>query len=162
MYNPGALLMPFWRHYGWALYMFQMSWHCAPLTMRGQFPSLVNPWEGNPNLSPIRKGAVLVSNHKTAGHSLQSVDQWSQSPICQPVQITVDWPIERLSSRDGTYVSVSCNVHNILFNISQYSTYKSPFPFNITISFQYHHFLSISPSHSQPFNSFPPPNYHYP
>ena len=74
--------------------------------VRGQFPSLVTPWEGNSNLSPIRKGAVSVSNQMTAGHSFQSVDHWSQSPICWPVQITVDWPIERLSSRDGTYLSV--------------------------------------------------------
>ena len=125
-----------------SIYIYSKWVDTVPLSkVRGQFPSLVTPWEGNPSLSPIRTGAVPVSNQKTAGHSLQSVDQWSQSPICQPVQITVDWPIERLSSRDGTYVSVSCNVHNILFNISQYSTSQSPFPFNITISFTTIQFL---------------------
>ena len=106
---PGTLLMPSRRHYTRALYIYIYSkWvDTVPLSkVRGQFPSLVTPWEGNPNLSPIRKGAVPVSNQKTAGHSLQSVDQWSQSPICRPVQITVDWPINRLSSRDGTYLSV--------------------------------------------------------
>ena len=104
------------------IYIFKMSWHCAPLKNEGAISLPGNPWEGNPNLSPIRKGAVPVSNQKTAGHSLQSVDQWSQSPICRPVQITVDWPINRLSSRDGTYVSVSCNVHK--FNpISNYLFY---------------------------------------
>ena len=138
MYNPSALLMPSRRHYARALYMFQMSWHCAPLTMRGQFPSLVTPWEGNPNLSPIRKGAVPVSNQKTAGHSLQSVDHWSQSPICWPVQITVDWPINRLSSRDGTYISVSCNDYNT---------------FQYTNPFQYFNITSTSSTLTIPFNT---------
>ena len=100
---PGALHMPSRRHYTRAIYIYSKWVDTVPLSkVRGQFPSLVTPWEGNPNLSPIRKGAVPVSNQKTAGHSLQSVDQWSQSPICRPVQITVDWPINRLSSRDGT------------------------------------------------------------
>ena len=95
------------RHYTRALYIYSKWVDTVPLSkVRGHFPSLVTPWEGNPILSPIRKGAVPVSNQKTAGHSLQSVDQWSQSPICRPVQITVDWPIKRLSSRDGTYLSV--------------------------------------------------------
>ena len=128
------------------IYIYSKWVDTVPLSkVRGQFPSLVTPWEGNPNLSPIRKGAVPVSNQKTAGHSLQSVDQWSQSPICRPVQITVDWPINRLSSRDGTYISVSCNDHNTFqytnpfqyFNIT--STSSTPtIPFNITMStFQY-------------------------
>ena len=107
MNDSGALLMPSRRHYTRALYIYSKWVDTVPLLkVRGQFPSLVTPWEGNPNLSPIRKGAVSVSNQMTAGHSLQSVDQWSQSPICRPVQITVDWPINRLSSRDGTYLSV--------------------------------------------------------
>ena len=109
-------------------YMYSKWVDTLPLSnVRGQFPSLVNPWEGNPNLSPIRKGAVPVSNQKTAGHSLQSVDQWSQSPICRPVQITVDWPINRLSSRDGTYFSVSCNAPNSFQNLSpiQYLNHHS-------------------------------------
>ena len=124
-----------------------MSWHCAPLKSEGQFPSLVTPWEGNPNLSPIRKGAVSVSNQMTAGHSLQSVDHWSQSPICWPVQITVDWPINRLSSRDGTYISVSCNNHNTL-------QYTNPFQyFNITSTSST---LTISFNISMPaFQNFP-------
>ena len=64
-------------------YMYSKWVDTVPLSnTRGQFPSLVTPWEGNPNLSPIRKGAVSVSNQKTAGHSPQSVNHWSQSPIC--------------------------------------------------------------------------------
>ena len=127
-------------------YMYSKWVDTVPLSnVRGPFPSLVTPWEGNPNLSPIRKGAVPVSNQRTAGHSLQSVDQWSQSPICQPVQITIDWPIKWLSSRDGTYISVSCNDHNTFqytnpfqyFNITSTSSILT-IPFNISIStFQY-------------------------
>ena len=97
MYNPGALLMPSWRHYGWALYMFQMSWHCAPLKSEGAFSLSGNPMRGKPH---------SVSNQKGSSSCLQSENCWSQSPICRPVQITVDWPINRLSSRDGTYHSV--------------------------------------------------------
>ena len=96
-----------------------------------------NPWEGNPNLSPIRKGAVPVSNQNTAGHSLQSVDLWSQSPICWPVQITVNWPIERLSSRDGTYLSVM--QRSQLFShlkLIQYLNHKLWY-FPIPFTFQY-------------------------
>ena len=97
MYHPGVLLMPSRRHYGQALYMFQMSWHCAPLKSEGAFSLSGNPMRGKPQ---------SVSNQKGSSPCLQSEDWWSQSPICWPVQITVDWPIERLSSRDGTYLSV--------------------------------------------------------
>ena len=107
-FHPWTILVLYSCHPGGTtlelyIYIYSKWVDTVPLSkVRGQFPSLVTPWEGNPNLSPIRKGAVSVSNQMTAGHSLQSVDHWSQSPICQPVQITVDWPIERLSSCDGT------------------------------------------------------------
>ena len=148
MYNPWSSthVIPEALHSS-SIYIYSKWVDTVPLSKgRGHFPSLVTPWEGNPNLSPIRKGAVPVSNQKTAGHSLQSVDQWSQSPICRPVQITVDWPINRLSSRDGTYLSVM-----------QWS--QRPYQISSTTSTFPSHFFSISQCHSQLFNSFPQPNY---
>ena len=96
MYNPGALLMPSRWHYGWALYMFQMSWHCAPLKSEGAFSLSGNPMRGKPQ---------SVSNQKGSSLCLQSDDCWSQSPICWPL-VTVSNLLTSTNNRWLAYRTV--------------------------------------------------------
>ena len=145
MYNPGALLMPSWRHYGWALYMFQMSWHCAPLKSEGAFSLSGNPMRGKPQ---------SVSNQKGSSSCLQSENCWSQSPICWPM-VTVSNLSTRTNNRWLAYQPVIIarwyitQCHAMITTSYQISSTSSTFPSQ---------FFSISQCHSHLFNSFPQPN----
>ena len=58
------------------IYIFYMSWHCAPLKSEGAISLSGNPMRGKPQ---------SVSNQKGSIPCLQSEDCWSQSPICWPL-----------------------------------------------------------------------------
>ena len=96
MYNPVALLMSSRRHYARALYVFQMSWHCAPLKCEGVISLSGNPMRGKPQ---------SVSNQKGSSLCLQSDDCWSQSPICWPM-VTVSNLSTRTNNRWLAYQPV--------------------------------------------------------
>ena len=88
--------MPSWRHYARALYVFQMSWHCAPLKSEGAFSLSGNPMRGKPQ---------SVSNQKGSSSCLQSENCWSQSPICWPM-VTVSNLSTRTNNRWLAYQPV--------------------------------------------------------
>ena len=140
--------------------LLYMIWHCAPLWWGGKFPSLAISREREPQFCfPLQNGNgwTLINAHNRRGgwtlinahnrRSLFSIS-WPINPDPikpkkgSPVQITVDWPIEQLSSRDGTTISVSCKPHNN--HIHQFQPH-------IISQFQYHALLQY-PVISQHFN----------
>ena len=149
---PGALLMPSWRHYVRALYVFQMSWHCAPLKYEGAISLSGKPMRGKPQ---------SVSNQKGSSSCLQSENCWSQSPICWPM-VTVS----NLSTRTNNcwlayqpvtitrwyIISVSCNDHNI-YQSQPYSRPQCSYQCNALLQFPINTSSSI-------FNVFPNNSFH--
>ena len=128
--------------------LLYMIWHCAPLWWGGKFPSLAISRERETQFCfPLQNGNgwTLINAHNR--RSLFSIS-WPINPDPikpkkgSPVQITVDWPIEQLSSRDGTTISVSCKPHNN--HIHQFQPH-------IISQFQYHALLQY-PVISQHFN----------
>ena len=103
--------MPSWRHYARALYMFQMSWHCAPLKSEGAIS-----FSGN----PMRRKPQSVSNQKGSGPCLQSEDCWSQSPICWPM-VTVSNLSTRTNNRWSAYQPVIIARWYIYLSVMQWS-----------------------------------------
>ena len=145
--------MPSWRHYARALYVFQMSWHCAPLKCEGAISLSGKPIRGKPQ---------SVSNQKGSSSCLQSENCWSQSPICWPM-VTVSNLSTRTNNRWLAYQPVIIarwyitQCHAMITTSYQISSTTSTFPSQFSSISQFH---SISPS--QQFNSFPQPNYYYP
>ena len=150
-FHPWTILVLYSCHPGGTTlepYMYSKWVDTVPLSkVRGQIFLPGKPMRGKPQ---------SISNQKGSSPCLKSGDRWSQSQICWPLQITVDWPIKRLSSRDGTYISVSCNDHNTFqytnpfqyFNITSTSSTLT-IPFNISMStFQF--FPQLTPQHLKP------------
>ena len=126
--------MPSWRHYGWALYMFQMNWHCAPLKSEGAFSLSGNPMRGKPQ---------SVSNQKGSSLCLQSDDCWSQSPICWPL-VTVSNLLTSTNNRWLAYRTVIIARWYIYLSVMQWSQYLSIYQ-SLSI-FQYH--INVQHSHN--------------
>ena len=147
--------MPSWRHYARALYVFQMSWHCAPLKRERAFSLSGKPMRGKPQ---------SVSNPKEGSLCLQSENCWSQSPICRPM-VTVSnlststnnrWLAYRTVIIARWYICLSvmqCPQCPLTFNLVSISISTSisctlTIPFDIYISTYhcFHKFNSISNS----------------
>ena len=123
MYNPGALLMPSGRHYTRALYVFQMSWHCAPLKSEGAISLSGNPMRGKPQ---------SVSNQKGSSSCLQSENCWSQSPICWPM-VTVSNLSTRTNNRWLAYQPVIIARWYLYLSVMQWLQYLSIYQYHINI-----------------------------
>ena len=147
--------MPSWRHYARALYVFQMSWHCAPLKYEGAISLSGKPMRGKPQ---------SVSNQKGSSPCLQSEDCWSQSPICWPL-VTVSNLLTRTNNRWLAYRTVIIARWYICLSVMQCPQY--PFLYSINFNLiQYfnltfhvfhniaHHNLKLNIYHSFLFPSF--------
>ena len=134
MYNLGALLMPSRRHYTRALYVFQMSWHCAPLEYEGAISLSGKPMRGKPQ---------SVSNQKGSSLCLQSDDCWSQSPICWPL-VTFSNLLTSTNNRWLVYRTVIIARWYIYLSVMQWSQYLSIYQ-SLSI-FQYH--INVQHSHN--------------
>ena len=132
--------------------IFTIWFDTVPLSiMRGQFPSLAIPREGTPILFPLQNGnGWALQCQTTVGHFL-SISRPMIPGLINPKRIistnNCRLANRQLSSRDGTYISVSCKPYNI-HQIKSHHQYHEPLSFP-------------SLSQSQLFNLFPQPNYQH-
>ena len=157
--------MPSWRHIQ-ASNLHYMIWHCVPLYDEGaNFPLWQSPEREPQFCFPLQNGngwALKCLNNRRGGWALKCLNNrrsllsisWPMIPDpINPKRIRTNncrLAYRQLSSRDGTNINQCHAMLTISFLISH------------NIQNLNHHFLSISPSHSQPFHSLPQPNYHYP